>query len=169
MKIKLIDVDCSEAQEEITGTCELCFNSMYCDNPYYIFELENGEKLRLAGFEWDWGDYDEVEIGNIVDFGDWIAKQEFPDDTEFDYNWLWEVVQDYNSTVAYIGWHDMNGNTIFVDSEVKVIINGKEYEGSVDSYDRAVVYDTPSGEKYIGEDGTTFNNNVVVIKAHTLE
>lgn len=34
--IKLVDVDTSNAKEEQTGTCELCFGSMWCDNPILI-------------------------------------------------------------------------------------------------------------------------------------
>lgn len=36
--IKLVDVDTSNARTEKTGTCELCFGSMWCDNP--AFEIK---------------------------------------------------------------------------------------------------------------------------------
>ncbi len=49
--IKLVDVDTSNAREEQTGTCELCFGSM-------------------------WGDYFELEIDNYLNFFDWLSKHD---------------------------------------------------------------------------------------------
>lgn len=43
--VKLIDVDLSEAREERTGTCELCFGSRWCDNPVLTFENPDGEHV----------------------------------------------------------------------------------------------------------------------------
>lgn len=38
--IKLVDVDTSDAREEQTGTCELCFGSAWCDNPILILKIQ---------------------------------------------------------------------------------------------------------------------------------
>ena len=45
--IKLVDVDTSNACVEKTGTCELCFGSMWCDNPILIFENPNTKPFAL--------------------------------------------------------------------------------------------------------------------------
>lgn len=73
--IKLVEVDTSDAGEEQTGTCELCFGSMWCDNPILIFENPNGDRVVIYGYYWSWGDYFEIEIGNYLNFSDWLSKQ----------------------------------------------------------------------------------------------
>lgn len=93
MKIKLIDVE-TEPGEFETGTCELCFGSMWCENPTYIFEA-NGKQVEIVGYGWSWGDYQEIEIDNIISFAAWLNQQEFPDDTKIDEDWLWETARDY--------------------------------------------------------------------------
>ena len=74
--IKLVDVDTSNACEEETGTCELCFGSMWCDNPILIFENPKGDRVAIYGYYWSWGDYLELEIGNYLNFSDWLSKQD---------------------------------------------------------------------------------------------
>lgn len=74
--LKLIGVDLSEAREERTGTCELCFGSRWCDNPILTFENPDGEHVKIDGYGWDWGDYFDVRIDNYLDSSDWLAKQE---------------------------------------------------------------------------------------------
>ena len=74
--IKLVDVDTSNADLEVTGTCELCFGSMWCDNPILIFENPNGDRVVIYGYYWSWGDYFEIEIGNYLNFSDWLSKQD---------------------------------------------------------------------------------------------
>ena len=74
--IKLVDVDTSDAREEQTGTCELCFGSMWCGNPVLIFENPDGERVEIDGYYWCWGDYFEIEIDNYLNFSDWLSKQD---------------------------------------------------------------------------------------------
>lgn len=95
--VKLIDVDLSEAREEITGTCELCFGSRWCDNPVLTFESQDGERVKIDGYVWDWGDYSEVEIDNYLDFSDWLAKQDIDWNKfkSFDFWYLSELVLEY--------------------------------------------------------------------------
>lgn len=79
--IKLVDVDTSYAREEQTGTCELCFGSMWCDNPILIFENPKGDRAEIDGYCWIWGDYLEIEIDNYLNFSDWLSKQDINWDT----------------------------------------------------------------------------------------
>lgn len=69
--IKLVDVDTSNAREEQTGTCELCFGSMWCDNPIFIFENPKGDRVEIDGYFWSWGDYLELEIDNHLRFSEY--------------------------------------------------------------------------------------------------
>ena len=79
--IKLVDVDTSDAREEQTGTCELCFGSAWCDNPILIFENPKGDRAEIDGYCWIWGDYLELEIDNYLNFSDWLSKQDINWDT----------------------------------------------------------------------------------------
>lgn len=42
----------------------------------WFFGNPDGERVKIDGYGWDWGDYFEVEIDNYLDFSDWLAKQE---------------------------------------------------------------------------------------------
>lgn len=95
--IKLVDVDTSEAREERTGTCELCFGSRWCDDPVLIFENPDGEHVKIDGYGWDWGDYFELKIDNYLDFSDWLSKQDvdWNEFKSFDFRDLSELVLEY--------------------------------------------------------------------------
>lgn len=93
--IKLVDVDLSEARTETIGTCELCFGSRFCNNPVLVFENPDGERVKIDGYGWDWGDYFEVEIDNYLDFSDWLAKQ------DVDWNMLNEDGYEYLADLVY--------------------------------------------------------------------
>lgn len=79
--IKLVDVDTSNACVEETGTCEVCFGSMWCDNPILIFENPKGDRAAIYGYYWSWGDYFEIKIDNYLNFSDWLSKQDINWDT----------------------------------------------------------------------------------------
>lgn len=98
MKIHLVDVDKSNGQEEQMGTCELCFWTGWCDNPVFIFKTEDGEKITINGYWWDWGDYDQVYIDNLINFEAWLGKHNWSKDTEFDTDWLIEAVNEYKES-----------------------------------------------------------------------
>lgn len=81
MKLKLIDVEvnrCIDGAEE----------------PTFIFEKENGATIRVKGFYWNWGWLVSIQVDNIIDFADYVSKQDFPEDTDFDYNWLDNLVDE---------------------------------------------------------------------------
>lgn len=99
MKIKLIDVDTSLAGEEEAGTCQICFRIEWCDNPIFIFQTADGRRININGYWWDWGDYHEVEIDNVIRFDQWLRKQDYPADTNFDEEWLCDTARKYNSEV----------------------------------------------------------------------
>lgn len=94
--IKLVAVDTSNARTEVTGTCELCFGTMWCDNPVLIFEKPDGEQIRAEGFGWDWGDYREIRIDNYLNFSDWFSKKDINcERLETDYWYLENLVELY--------------------------------------------------------------------------
>ena len=96
-------VDTGHNPEQTTfGTCELCFSYGVADNPYIVLELPDGTTHEVNTFMWDWGDYDEYRVDNIVDFSAWLSEQEF---TEADIElikggWaaplLCELIDNYN-------------------------------------------------------------------------
>ena len=93
--IKLVDVDTSEAQEEQTGTCELCFGSRWCDNPILIFENPKGDRVEIDGYFWSWGYYLELDIDNYLNFSDWLSKQ------DVDWNMLTDGSYEYLADLVY--------------------------------------------------------------------
>ena len=130
MKVKLIDVQSSPSEEQV-GTCDLCFGTIYCDNPVYIFQIgDNKKEIAINGYWWDYDIYDEVPIPNVINFADWLDHQEFPDDTEFNTDWLIEMADKYNSIYTY--YRDVNGKLIKVGDKVKVVINFSN--GSTDEF-----------------------------------
>ena len=98
MELKLIDYR-KEFSIEQTGTCELCFGTIGCNNPVFTFQKENGEEIKVNGYYWDWGDYSSVEtIANIIDFADYISDIDFQEDENtFTFGWLDNLVSEYNS------------------------------------------------------------------------
>lgn len=111
MKVKLVDV-LENPTEEQTGTCELCFSTIECDNPVFVFQLSNGEEVKVNGYWWDYYDYDEVYISNIINFASWLDNRDFPDNTVIDTDWLIDVADEYSC--KYTGYQDANGREIKV-------------------------------------------------------
>ena len=89
--IKVIDVG-SNPEEAEFGTCELCFSYGTADNPYMVLEFPDGTQVKHDTYYWDWGDYSETTVDNVVDFSAWLSEQE-----------LSEVeVEDLKSDVTYV-------------------------------------------------------------------
>ncbi len=83
MEVKLIDV-LDNPTEEQTETCEYCFSTIECDNPVFVFQLSNGEEVAVNGYWWDYDNYDEVYIPNIINFASWLDTKDFSADTVID-------------------------------------------------------------------------------------
>ena len=77
--IKVIDVGCNPEETQF-GTCELCFSYGIADNPYMVLEFPDGTQVTLKTYYWDWGDYCESRVDNIVDFSAWLSEQELSDE-----------------------------------------------------------------------------------------
>lgn len=101
-KIKLLDVRLNEDRNATFGTCELCMSyGHFISQPTYIFEeVATGKVVEVEGYWWDWGDYDEVIINNVIDFADWISQQDFDDEIDdysmYTYGWLTNIVWKYD-------------------------------------------------------------------------
>lgn len=95
MKLKLIDV-ITDVHEVETGTCELCFSTTTASDPVYVFEKQDTkEKFEVEGYDWDWGDYSEVLVDNIIDFAEYVSACEFTSDQVFNFGWLDQLAYDY--------------------------------------------------------------------------
>ena len=77
--IKVIDVG-SNPEETQFGTCELCFSYGIADNPYMVLEFPDGTQVTVETHYWDWGDYFESTVDNVVDFSAWLSERELSDD-----------------------------------------------------------------------------------------
>lgn len=78
--IKVIDVGTNPEYDVEFGTCELCFSYGVADNPYMVLEFPDGTQVTLDTYYWDWGDYCEAKVGNVVDFSAWLSEQELSDE-----------------------------------------------------------------------------------------
>ena len=77
--IKVIDVG-SNPEETQFGTCELCFSYGIADNPYMVVEFPDGTQVTVETYCWDWGDYFETTVDNVVDFSAWLSEQELSEE-----------------------------------------------------------------------------------------
>ena len=77
--IKVIDIG-SNPEETQFGTCELCFRFGVADNPYMVLEFPDGTKVTQETYYWDWGEYFESRVDNVVDFSAWLSEQELSDE-----------------------------------------------------------------------------------------
>ena len=77
--IKVIDIG-SNPEETEFGTCELCFSYGIASDPYMVLEFPDGTQVTVDTYYWDWGDYFESTVDNVVDFSAWLSEQELSDD-----------------------------------------------------------------------------------------
>ena len=78
--IKVIDVGSNPEEEVEFGTRGLCFSRVIRDNPYMVLEFPDGTQATVETHCWDWGDYFETSVDNVVDFSAWLSEQELFDD-----------------------------------------------------------------------------------------
>lgn len=76
MKYRVVDYISNEATEETTGTCEMCFGMSVQNNDVIVIEDEKGTRMEVVLNEWSWGDLTNYYIDNIIEFSDWLSKQE---------------------------------------------------------------------------------------------
>lgn len=77
--IKVIDIGSNPTEEQF-GTCKLCFSYGVADNPYMVLEFPDGTQVETDTYHWDWGDYLESHVANVVDFSAWLSEQDLSDD-----------------------------------------------------------------------------------------
>ena len=77
--IKVIDVG-GNPEETQFGTCEVGLSYGTADNPYMILEFPDGTQVKHETYYWDWGDYFETTVANVVDFSAWLSEQELSDE-----------------------------------------------------------------------------------------
>ena len=77
--IKVIDIG-SNPEETQFGTCELCFSYGIADNPYMALEFPDGTQVKQDTYHWDWGDYNEYSVANVINFSAWLSEQDLSDE-----------------------------------------------------------------------------------------
>ena len=45
-----------------------------------VLEFPDGTQVTLETCHWDWGDYFETTVDNVVDFSAWLSEQELSDE-----------------------------------------------------------------------------------------
>ena len=98
--IKVIGIG-SKPEETQFGTCELCFSYGVANNPYMVLEFPDGTQVTVETHCWDWGDYWEYSVDNVVDFSAWLSEQELSEERvkalKNDDNYtLIELIKEYN-------------------------------------------------------------------------
>lgn len=101
MKLKLKDVELN-THETTTGSCELCMSIETVNEPVFVFEDEKGNEHKVDAYNWAWGHYDEIMVGNIIDFADYVRNQEFPKDTTIDYTLVRDLIWAYEDKEPYV-------------------------------------------------------------------
>ena len=76
--IKVIDIGSNPERTQF-GTCEMCFSYGTADNSYIVLEFPDGTRATLETYYWDWRDYFESTVDNVVDFSAWLSEQELSD------------------------------------------------------------------------------------------
>jgi hypothetical protein len=79
--IKVIDVGTNPEYDVEFGTCEVCLSyGNEVDNPYMVLEFTDGTQAKVDTYYWDWGDYFESSVDNVVDFSAWLSEQDLSDE-----------------------------------------------------------------------------------------
>ena len=79
--VKVIDIGSNPKDDVTFGTCEVCLSyDNEVDNPYMVLEFPDGTQVKCDTYRWDWGDYYETTVANVVDFSAWLSEQYLSDD-----------------------------------------------------------------------------------------
>lgn len=77
--IKVIDIGSNPRRTQF-GTCELCFSYGVADNPYMVIEFPDRTQTTHETYYWDWGDYWEYNVDNVVNFSAWLSERDLTDE-----------------------------------------------------------------------------------------
>lgn len=96
MRYKVIDYY-SRMTEHQTGTCDLCFGTALVDDGIIILEDENANKYEIPLTVWDWGDYETLDIDNVIKFSAWLQEQDVePIGEKYQWAWLRKLIRSYD-------------------------------------------------------------------------
>lgn len=96
MKYKVVDLH-SDYQEELIGTCELCYSTAYVENGYITIENEVGKQYNIYLTDWYFGDFATIEIDNVINFSAWLQAKDVTEiEEDFWWNWLAKLVTEYS-------------------------------------------------------------------------
>ena len=45
-----------------------------------VLEFSDGTQVKHKTYYWDWGDYWEYSVENVIDFSAWLSEQELSDE-----------------------------------------------------------------------------------------
>ena len=102
MKLKLKDARLNTHYTTIGFCDELCMDIELVNEPVYIFEDEEGYGYGVGAYSWEWDHYDEIMVDNVVDFADYVRKQDIPEGTYIDYTFLRDLTWAYKNNKPYV-------------------------------------------------------------------
>ena len=78
--VKVIEVGSNPEEEVEFGKRGLCFSYVTLDYPYMVLEFPDGPKVRQETYYWDWGEYFDSRVDDVVDFSAWLSEKDLFDE-----------------------------------------------------------------------------------------
>lgn len=97
MRYKVIDY-VSKREKVKESTCGCCFHVRSAEQGYIILQDEKEREKVVDLYEWECRLCKEIRIDNVIDFSDWLWKQEvdeIPTELSKRFEWLYYIVLEY--------------------------------------------------------------------------
>ena len=102
MRYKVIDY-VSKKHKVKEGTCDICFRVRSAEQGYIILQDEKEREKVVDLYEWECRLCKEIRIDNVIDFSNWLWKQEveeIPNELSERFEWLYDIVVEYKKEKA---------------------------------------------------------------------
>ena len=102
MRYKVIDY-VSKREKVKESTCGCCFHVRSAEQGYIILQDEKEREKVVDLYEWECRLCKEIRIDNVIDFSDWLWKQEvdeIPTELSERFEWLYDIVVEYKKEKA---------------------------------------------------------------------
>ena len=97
MRYKVIDY-VSKKEKVKESTCGCCFHVRSAEQGYIILQDEKEREKVVDLYEWECRLCKEIRIDNVIDFSNWLWKQEvdeIPNELSERFEWLYDIVVEY--------------------------------------------------------------------------
>ena len=103
MKYQITEMN-SNYQEVQVGTCELCFSTTTADVGTLTLEDETGTTIEVPISVYNYDEYKNIGINNVVEFSAWLQEQDIPEiigDERDAFERLEELVSEYKDQAKF--------------------------------------------------------------------